>query len=181
MDRNEDVNKKEEIERDQLLFELISDTYNSEKSRFNSIDDKSSKLIVFVGVLIGLLSSFGSLLLKDIPKTNEFYFWYLIIFISSIIILISSIICGVYAYKIREFKVVPVPDTMIKWGKQDKDKIDILRIISKERSNAVKENEETMGCKIKHLKRGYNLLIIGISVTLIFICFLLLTYNPVPI
>ncbi len=60
----------EEEERDQLLYELISNTYYSEISRFDEVDEKASKLVVFVGVLIGLVSSFGSLLLKDIGVYN---------------------------------------------------------------------------------------------------------------
>lgn len=171
--------EKEILERDQLLFELISDTYNAENSRLIDIDDKASKIVVFVGVLIGLLSSFGTLLLKDIPRTNEFYYYYLTIFILSLTILIGSIICGLLAYRMRKFKIVPNTNTMIKWGKENKDKIDIIRIISQERSKAVNENGEILKSKIKFIRLGYTLLIIGIIITLIFICFLLVTYIPI--
>ena len=183
---NEELKETEDIdnvemERDQLLFELISDTYNSEKIRNINLDNKASKLIVFVGIIISLLSSFGSLLLKDIPRNDELYFVYLIIFILSLLVLISSIICGLRAYKIRKFKFVPVPDTMIKWGKENKNKIDILRIISKERSDAVKKNKVTLSNKTKHIKRGYYLLLIGIILSLIFINFFLATYDPTQV
>lgn len=167
--------KKEEFERDKLLFELISDTYNSESARFNIIDDKASKIVVFVGLLIGLLSSFGTLLIKDVSTANPFYYPYLACFITSVIFLISSVLCGLYAYWIRKFAVVPNVSTMIEYGKENKDQQDILRIISMERSKAVGENEENLKTKIIAIKIGYVLLVIGIIISIIFVFFILTT------
>lgn len=175
MDTNDVKKQKEDFERDKILFSLISETYNSEENRLNVIDDKSSKLIVFVGILISLQSSFGSFLLNDISKTAEFYNWYLLIFILSIILLIASIICGLYAYQIKSWKIAPKAATMIKYGKENKSKEDILRIVSQERSNAVEENAKKIKDKVKFIKYGFIFLLLGIICALIFIILLLYT------
>lgn len=172
MDNLNDQNAQ--LERDQLIFNLISERYASEENRLNIIDDKASKMIIFVGILISLQSAFGSLLLKDIPKTVELYNYYLASFILSITFLIAAIVCSLCAYKIRSWKIVPKTSTMIEYGKENKSKEDILRIISKERSDAELNNDKIRD-KVKFIKCGFIFLILGVISTLFFISLLLYT------
>lgn len=168
-------NEADDSERDQLLFNLISETYISEEKRLNIVDEKASKLVIFVGILIGLQSSFGSLLLKSIPKDNGFYNWYMAFFILIIVFLLASIICGLYAYQFESWKVAPKTSRMIEYGKENISKDDILRMVSKERSDAVEENENKLESKIKRIKCGFAFLLLGIISTLIFIILVLYT------
>lgn len=172
MDENEiepENSDAEEIERDKLLFDLITDTYNSEKARNNNIDEKASKIILFVGILISLQSAFGTLILKEFQK-SLFYYDYVIILGIGLIFFIVSILCGLNAYRIVSWKVVPKTTTMIKYGKEEKyDRRSILRIISKERSNAVEENKKKIKSKVQSIKLGFLFFLLGIIVTVIFI------------
>lgn len=168
---------EEILERDELIFRLISDTYDSEKDRANNIDEKASKLIVFVGVLIGLLATFGSSFIHEIPKTNILYVWFHMDFIFCFIILTCSVICGLYAYWFRKFVAVPNPNTMIQYAMEDKKKIDIIRIISMERTKAIEINEITFRNKIIAIKLGFFLLVIGIIGILSLIC-IIFSYTP---
>ena len=161
------------LERDKFCFELISDTYNSEKNRNNDIDGKASKLITFVGILVSLQSAFGTLLLKDV--SSSFYYIYVSIFLIGLLFFIISIGFGLKAYKIQKWKDVPKTSKIIDYGKQDKDLQSIIRIISMERSKAVEKNKEKMKCKVNSIKLGFSFFLIGIITTFILILLILIT------
>jgi hypothetical protein len=172
-DNNELDNYDETLERDRFLFELITDTYNSEKTRNNNIDEKASKIIVFVGILISLQSAFGSILLKDV--NTPFYYIYVFFFLLGLIFLIISIICGIHAYRIQKWKDVPKTSAIINYGIEDRDISSVLKIIAKERSKAVEENAEKMKNKTNSIKLGFTFFLLGIITTFIFILVLLFT------
>lgn len=170
---DESDNSDGTLEMDKLCLELITDTYNSEKTRNNNIDEKASKIIVFVGILISLQSAFGSLLLKDIK--SDFYDIYVGIFLLGLLFLIISIIFSLNAYRIQKWKIVPKTSTIINYGEEKKDLQSTIRIISKERSDAVEENAEKMKNKVKSIKCGLFFFLLGIITTFILISVILLT------
>lgn len=69
-----------------------------------------------------------------------------------------------------------VPDTahlIEEYGKKDRDVVDILRIVSQEISNVVKENKEINNKKVEFIRYGSDTLLAGV-VTIIIFGFLLL-------
>jgi len=167
----------EEIEkRDQLIYELINDRFRLEWQRTNDLDGKASSIIGFVGIIITLQAGLGSFLLKEIPKTFEFYILFSALFLSGIIFLICSILCGLKACYIRKWRVVPDPEYLIeKFAKEDRSRIDILRIVSQEISDTVKKNETTNDDKARFIRYGFMFLVLGIVVVIMFMCGVLLT------
>ncbi len=166
----------DEIEkRDQLIYELINDRFRLEWQRTNDLDGKASNIVGFVGIIITLQAGLGIFLLKEIPKTFEFYFIFSVLFLSSIIFLICSILCGLKACYIKKWGVVPDPEHLIeKYAKEDRNRIDILRIVSQEISDTVKKNETANEDKATFIRYGFMFLVLGIAMVIMFMCGILL-------
>ena len=66
--------EKNELERYQLIFDLISERFKVEWQLTNDLDTKASSLIGFVGIILSLEGIFVSLILTNLKLTNNF-FW----------------------------------------------------------------------------------------------------------
>jgi len=167
--------EEETEKRDQFIYELIADRFRLEWERTNDLDGKASGIIGFVGIIVSLQAGLGSFLLKEIPRTSEFYIPLCALFLLGIIFLMCSIFYGLKAYYVKTWKVVPDPEHLIEeYAKKDRSKIDIQRIVSKEISVAVTENKATNDKKAKFIRDGFIFLVLGISMVIIFVCGLLL-------
>lgn len=165
---------EETEKRDQFVYELINDRFRLERQRTSDLDGKASSIIGFAGVIVSLQAGLGSFLLKKIPKTYEFYIHLYVLFLLGIIFLMCSILCGLKAYYVRTWKIVPDPEYLIEeYAKKDRSRIDILRIVSQEISNAFMENKTTNDDKAKFIRFGFIFLVLGITVITIFMCALL--------
>ena len=86
-----------------------------------------------------------------------------------------SILCGLKAYYLKAWKVVPDPEYLIEeYAKKDRSRIDILRIVSAEISDAVAENKATNDEKARVIRYGFIFLVLGIGMVIIFVAGLLL-------
>lgn len=165
---------EETEKRDQLIYELIADRYRLEWQRTNDLDGKASGIIGFVGIIVSLQAGLGSFLLKEIPQTSEFYIL-CILFLLGIVFLMCSILCGLKAYYVKPWEVVPYPDYLIKeYAQKDRSRIDILRRVSATISGVVTKNKVTNDEKAKFIKGGFIFLVLGIGMVIIFVCGLLL-------
>lgn len=173
--REENKMNEEAEKRDKFIYELIADRFRLEWQRTNDLDGKASGIIGFVGIIVSLQAGLGSFLLKEIPKTCDFYIHLCILFLLGIIFLMCSILCGLKAYYVKTWKVVPDPEYLIEeYAKKDRSRIDILRIVSAEISGAVTENKSTNDKKAKFIRYGFIFLVLGIGMVIIFVCGLLL-------
>jgi hypothetical protein len=162
---DEDTEKK-----DQLIYSLINNRYRLELQRTNDLDGKASSIIGFVGVMVNLQAGIGTFLLSKIPSTHKFYIYLYLLFLSGIIFLICSILCGLMAYKIKRWKVVPDSDYLIQeYAKKDKKRIDLIRIVSAEISDAITRNKEINDEKVNFINKSYIYLIFGIFMIFIFV------------
>jgi len=59
------------------------------------------------------------------------------------------------------------------YGKKDRSRIAILRIVSQEISKAVKQNKDTNDEKVKFIRHGFMFLVFGIAMVIVFVCGLL--------
>ena len=166
---------EETEKRDQLIYELIADRFRLEWQRTNDLDGKASGIIGFVGIIVSLAAGLGGFLLKEIPRTCDFYIHLCALFLLGIIFLMCSILCGLKAYYLKAWKVVPDPEYLIEeYAKKDRSRIDILRIVSAEISDAVTKNKLTNDEKAKFIRYGFISLVLGIGMIIIFVCGLLL-------
>jgi hypothetical protein len=128
-----DQKSKEETERrDRLIFELITERFRLEWQRISDLDGKAMGIIGFVGIIISLQAGLGGFLLKEVSRTSDIYIPLCILFLFSIILLLCSILCGLKAYFIQSWDVVPEPNHLIEnYGKKDRSRIAILRIVGR--------------------------------------------------
>ena len=166
---------EENEKRDQLIYELIVDQFHLEWQRTNILDGKASSIVGFVGIILSLEAGLGGFLLKEISRTSECYALLCSLFLSGIVLLMCSILCGLKAYYVKAWKVVPDPEHLIEeYAKKDKSRIVILKIVSKEIADSIKDNKKANDERVKFIKGGFIFLALGIGMTIIFICGLLL-------
>ena len=176
MTTQKDQKTKEETERrDRLIFELITERFRLEWQRISDLDGKAMGIVGFVGIIISLQAGLGGFLLKEVSRTSDTYIPLCILFLSSVILLLCSILCGLKAYFIQSWDVVPESNHLIEnYGKKDRSRIVILRIVSKELSNAIIKNKATNDDKCRFINFGFVFLILGIVFVIFFIGSLLL-------
>ena len=168
---------EETEKRDEFIYELIADRFRLEWQRTNDLDGKASRIVRFVGIIVSLQAGLGSLLLKELPRTCGFYFYPLLcfIFLSELGFLMCSILCGLKAYGVKTWSVVPDTEHLIEeYAKKDKSRIDILRLVSAEISAAVAKNAATNDEKVEFIRQGFIFFVLGIGVAILFVCGLLL-------
>jgi hypothetical protein len=166
---------EETEKRDQFIYELITDRFRLEWQRTNDLDGKASSVVGFVGIILSLEAGLGGFLLKEISETSECYALLCFLFLLGLVFLMCSILCGLKAYYVERWEVVPVPKHLIdEYAKKDRSRIDILRIVSAEISDAVKQNEATNDKKAKFIKYSIIFLASGIGMVILFVCGLLL-------
>ena len=158
-----------------LIYELITDRFRLELQRINDLDGKASGIMGVVGIIVSLQAGLGGFLIKDVPRTCELYIPLCVLFLSGIILLTCSILCGFGAYYVREWKVVPETEYLIKeYGIKKRSRIDLLGAVSKEFSKATIYNREQNDKRIKFIKSGFMFLVLGIIFAILFISGLLL-------
>ena len=156
--------------RDLLIYELIAERFRLEWQRINDLDGKASSIIGFIGIIVSLHAGLGGFLLKELPKTNEYYFYLHGIFLLCFIFLMCSILYALKAYYIKTWIAIPDTEILIeKYAKKDRSRIDILRLVSQEISDAVKENKIKNDNKSISIKYSFGFLVFGIGMIIIFV------------
>lgn len=167
-----------ELKRFQLIYDLISDEYNAQRARKVKIDERASQVIVFVGILTGILSSFGTMLVRDISKKSFYYDSYMFLFILSLIFLSISIIGAFYAYKIQKWKNVPVSSKVMEYAVTKKPSLNILQIVSDGRCQAINNNRAKIERNAKIISFCYLFFLLGLILLILFLI-VLFTTNPI--
>lgn len=174
----ESLKSKNNLDTLNCVYKMISKEYNLDRIMINNINDRASKIILFVGILVGLLTTFGSLLLTDISKNSIFYSFYVRAFILSILFLVVSIIWALYAYKIIEWTYAPVPKTLIQYLDGGESLNFILKKVINGKCKAITDNKSKFKSKIKFINISYFFFLLGLITLLIFIISLFCT-NPI--
>lgn len=171
----EDEKAGETEKRDEFIYELIADRFRLEWARTNNLDGKASSVIGFVGIILSLEAGLGGFLLKEISRTSECYALLCFLFLLGLLFLMCSILCGLRAYNVKTWSVVPDTEHLIEeYAKKDRSKSDILRLVSAEISAAVVKNAATNDEKVGFIRQGFIFFVLGIGMTILFICCLLL-------
>jgi hypothetical protein len=167
------------IERDEFIFNLISSRNSVEFERSNTLDNKASGIIGFAGIIIGLLGTLISFLLEKLSTSSPIFYYYQsfrLILVFGIIALAGSIFFCILAFSIRTFLIVPNTTTLIeKYAKnKEKSKCAIIRVVSNEISESIKNNSLVDDDKAKFVKIGLFFFALGMALTVIFVCGLLM-------
>ena len=87
-----------------------------------------------------------------------------------------SILCALKAYNLQKWKVVPEPKHLIvEYAKKNRNKIDILRIITWEICSAIYENKKENDNKVYFVKYSFLFLVFGIGFIVLESIIILLT------
>jgi hypothetical protein len=166
---------EEDFEKAELIYGLVNGIFNLNWNRITDIDQKASTIIGFIGLIVSLYAGLGSFFLEKFTNSHEFTYFYLL-FILGIVALMCSIICGLKALEIRDYEAVPDPKNLIdKYLKNnDKKKLEIIRVVTVELSNAFYVNKMEIDKRTKAIKNAYGFLILGVALVAIFVSSLLL-------
>ena len=174
--RDSKANKIEE--RDQILYDIFKDRFNSELNRIRDLDQKSSNIISFIGIIISIQSALGVFLLKEIPKSS-FYWIASVIFAFGMLFLLVAMRYAIKSYWVQDYIDVPgdPKDVFENYCKTNSHKLRILRNFSIEICKATRKNRNINDNKVTNIKRSLQFLILGIGSDFLFIIVLLLMKN----
>ena len=156
--------EKNDDDRDDLIFDLIKRRYDTENNRITNLDSKAASLIGFVSVVVGLVVGGGTFKISIISA----YFHLFITYFTGIGVLLSSIFCGLMAYKERKFLVAPNIQTLVKKYK-DKPYSTTLRKNAMAMDAAIQDMERTNKRKANYITVSWILLIAGFVIVFIFV------------
>ena len=150
-------------ERDKLVYDMVYNRYEYEDQRTRDLDGKSSGIIGIAGIIISLQAGIAIFVAKEIPNILH-NFPFIIVFLSGIFTLMFSILSALKAYNLQKWNVVPDPKHLIEeYAKKNRNKIDILRIITWEICCAVYENKIENNNKVYFIKCSFLFLVFGIG------------------
>jgi MFS family permease len=155
---------KTDDDRDELIFELIKRRLDDESARTDNLDGKASNLIGFVSVVVGLLLGTGTFTLPVIADN----FSYSIPYFGSIVLLLVSIVIGLFAFRVRQWIVVPDVNYLLE-EYTSKPFSEVLKPNAVEMANAVSDAEKKNGSKADLINWSWYFLIAGLALMLVFL------------
>jgi len=145
----------------ETIYDAVVKRFDIESDRSEHLDDKASNIIGFVGIITGLVSALGGLLLK-IPQTLTMAIA-AFLFVLGLILLFASFFLGLAAYRIRAFTVVP--DAYFLIGAYEKtNKEGILRDLNDNYAVAIEDNTLLNDKKVAHIKGAIYALFCGVLI-----------------
>lgn len=163
------------MEKYKILLELALHRYDEINRRNEIIDDKNKSMIAFIGVMLTIEFSAIPNIIKTLNETTPNGGRTLLFLgISSICCYFISIFYFISAVNpIKKFKEAPAMDELVSSEKNDElDKIVAKNIISLKK--CVEKNYDTVECKAKKSKNGFDFLKYGVLLTVMFIILFIL-------
>lgn len=155
-----------DLEALETIHDEVVRRFETETDRTDHLDDKSSNIIGFVGIITGLASALGGLSLET-PKTLVMAIA-TGLFFAVLFFLVASFILGLAAYRIRTFTVVPDAYFLIgAYEKKNKEKI--LRDLNDNYAVAIEDNASLNDQKVTYIKLSIYLLLAGILIIPFFV------------
>lgn len=141
-----------------IIYEAIMKRFELEADRTDGLDDKASNLIGFVGIILGVVSGFGSTYLTipgdlrldwssfiQLSPLVSFFFALFSLFLSFALALISL--------QIKEFIYVPHAFNLI-YDFENSEEKDVIQALSDEYAVAIKENQGVNNDKAKRIRKA---------------------------
>ncbi len=167
------------LERDKFLLDMMIHKYDEDVQRNELIDSKNSQMIVIIGVMITLQSTFFIQLLVDkILLDNQVVLsWKIFLSIVMVISLILHIITlylfiDAYAF-CDEFNFAPKSSFLIKKAKSKEKEFEIRKVILANFNKAMHLNREIIETKVDKGKCGFNFFKVSCAGTIVFLCIFL--------
>ena len=156
IDLNETLNRKLSFNRWEFLYHYSMKALDLDIERFHKLDEKISKFITLVTILISAFAaSIPYLLEKCVPPNNPLKF--IIIFVSFLSFLF---LCSTWRHLFQGLRIQDVPrmpfnDQIIAFFKSDRNENTIFTDLSRTALDAFTKNKNKNSDKVKYLKQAY--------------------------
>lgn len=146
------------VETKLVIYEAVVKRFELEIDRTDGLDSKAANLAGFVGVVLGVVTGFGSLYLK-IPGGMKFD-WDALIplspiisFALALILLFLSFVESLVGLQIRKFVYVPNSFNLIHNYEDSKQEV-VLSALYDEYAVAIKENRDVNNNKARRIQKA---------------------------
>jgi disulfide bond formation protein DsbB len=178
---NDDENNKraQELGRAEMVYNIIKARYDLAWKNKCILDEKASRIIGFVGILITLYVGVSNFTLKNISKDDEInlyinirpYYILLFIFLLGVISLLCSLLIALRAYSIKKWLVNPNPNAFLNnyADCESKSEVEILGTLSRTTANDIEQNETTNDERGRYITWAIYTLVSGIFLSVAFV------------
>lgn len=169
-----------DVAKDKFIFDMIYQRHLRELERLNDLDEKASKTILFVGIILSLFSALIGIFFRDIGVKKEIYIVFLnsrLLLLLGVLFLAAAIFCSVKAFYVKTLDDVPNTDHLISQYAMD-GKISyavVIQTIGSEISDTISDNKGIIDEKANFIKYSLVLFSIGMGLIVLFICGLLVS------
>ena len=150
------------------LFEYAKEVYKEELARFTRIDEKASKYLSILTLILGGFGYFGIWVIDNILPPQNILEWVLLI---NLILLFASLIAAWFfnfrALRLHSLQKMPLDNETIEFFNDNKS-IDIYFAMTKGLSETNSRNKNETDKKSKNLYRNYISTIISVILLIIF-------------
>jgi hypothetical protein len=147
------------IEKYRELYDLSNTLLEEEHKRFSRLEDKASRYLTILTVLIGLVATFSKEFFKTLlPPSNLLSWMILNSTIAAFISLVVAWFLVFWAMKTQTLRTRPLNQDMLKFFDEQKE-INIYYGLAKANTKAFEENRRKIDMKSKLLTYGHVMII----------------------
>jgi len=171
--------ENQNFERDKFLLDMMIHKYDEDVQRNELIDSKNSQMIVILGVMITLQSTFFIQLLVDKILLNcgislSWKIFLSIVMVISLVLYIIALYLFIDAYAFcDEFGFAPKSSFLIKKAESEENEFNIRKVILANFNKVIEENNKIIETKADKGKKGFIFFKISCVVTVVFLCIFL--------
>ena len=171
----EEQNNSGVLRRDKFLLDLMIHRYDEDVRRNELIDSKNSQMIVVIGVMVTLQSTFFIHLLveKILINGDVDLSWKImlsIVMVLSLILYVVTMYIFIKAYAFSdEFSFVPKSSFLINKAKSGENEFDIQKVILANFNKAIESNEKIIEKKADKGELGFRFFKISCGSTILFL------------
>jgi len=153
------------MEKYKELFNLSKEVLNEELNRFRSLDEKASKYLTALTVLLGMYAFFVSQLFPCLFPPSDTIEWLLVL--TLFLLFISIIVSWFLIFKTLRIAYLSKTPLSIKFFDNHR-LVDIYYATAKTNQKALSQNRKTNNHKSKLLKYGYSSMCVTMFLIIIF-------------
>jgi hypothetical protein len=146
----------------ETIYAEVVRRFQVERENTKHLDDKASNIMVFVGIIAGILSGIGAYTLKTTNLLAATFFF------AALMILIESFVFGLAAYQVMKFTLIPNAYYLVGFY-ENKRKERILRDLNYNFAVAIEKNMKLNEKKAMRIKSAIDFLFAAIILLLLFV------------
>lgn len=127
--QKKNISERENVtDNDKFIYEQVNLRYDFELTRSTNLDNKSSNLVGWIGLIISILA-LGSGILFEANTPLKISLHQLALLVSVFVLLLGSLFFSLVAYRVKSYELVPNPPTsFIKLYKEQSHKLTLVDV-----------------------------------------------------